>query len=237
MLLIVVISFPAQSRAGFDVTSWQLLRSVVVDNQGSDVEIIGTVSNPFQSNVTAQIGLDNLAANYDFIWDESPAIGDFNTSLTHEIRSPGVRIQNATNIYILPTEPVAVTIEGRLDYAHTPGDQLQLKFLANILNLTTIENEFTGGAFTGEGFSGPSSDTVFIDAEIILQPGMSYRLSHLLESSNQTPIPANGIFDATGFVNYSIRPVPEPATACLTALLTLPFVFRKSRRVPRTNYA
>lgn len=225
LMILVVATANANASAGeVQVLSWHLT-AALSDDSGNlpviDGVDISDLSNPLDSSSVARIG-DNIAsAAYDHSWIVALAFGDFNTSFTHNIRSPKVRTVTTSAIFITATEPVRVMIDGRLDYSHTPGDLDSLNFFASVRDESTSTNLFSDQTMTGALFFDPSNGTVLIHGEVILEPGTTYRLRYGLDSSNTADHLPTGTLNATGFVNFSIRPVPEPASALLLCVVSV----------------
>ncbi|MCB9855030.1 MAG: PEP-CTERM sorting domain-containing protein [Phycisphaerales bacterium] len=220
LLAAIFLASATQVRAGFQVLNWEL-STFLIESAGNtsqdDGEYITTLSNPLQETRTAQIGDNLVSAAYDHSWIEDLAWGDFNMSFDHQIRTPEVRTISISAIYIIPSSPVSVSFDGQLDYSHTPGDLDSLNFFASVRDESTLAYAVRFQTRTGELYFQPPSGSIPIHGEAILAPGVTYRLRYGLDSDNLSDSLPTGTLDASGYVNFSIRPVPEPASLLLIA--------------------
>lgn len=227
--LLAIASVPT-ARAGFVVSSLQLEDGVLTDD---DIQSnrIDTISNPLNQDSIAQVGMNIVESTYAFQWDESLGTGDFNTSMTHAIRSLDVRTVTRVQIFLEPDEDLSVTMHGSLTYAHTPNRDFGVLYGMSIYDFDMSTDVFQETHRGGNSYVEPSSGTFTIDDEAILHAGRLYRLHAVLDNLNNGE-PNVGNLDASGYANFHIEPlVPEPACG-LMLLLGVPWVgrSRKCRR-------
>ncbi len=216
MLIVAPI---ASTQAAFDVSAWQL-STWTQDLSGSstvnDSDDILTVTNPLLYAAHTQVGLNGTMVDYDYSWLTDMAFGDFNTSFTHAIRSFRVATVSTGQIFIIPGEDIRVTVNGSLNYWHTPGDEGAINYFATVRDMSTNADVFNEHRQGGNLYLLPSSGTLTIQAEAELSAGIPYRLRYGLQTDNTGDLPPTGIADASGFVNFHIEPlIPEPATLAL----------------------
>lgn len=233
-LALVILTASSTAWGAFVVDLWDLETSVserIDDNTINDSESITLITNPLFETIHAQVNDNSFSqASFDYVWSPSLATGEFNTTITHAILAPESRAVTDSKIFIIPAEDIVVTISASLTYSHTPGDLSSINFFASIRDesapLPQLLNEHRRG---GNLYFLPSSGTLTIDEEIILSAGTTYRLRNGLDSSNTADSLPTGTIDATGFVNFSIRPVPEPTTALLLTFAAASIVLQRHR--------
>ncbi len=216
--------------AGFDVTFWHLstATSDLGDSSPADSEDVFAITNPLTQLVQTQIGPSFTSAYYDHSWLPDLAVGTFNTDITHGIASPDIINVTRTQIFFLADEPIRVTINGSLTYSHTPGDDTGIRFGASVRDTTTNDDLSSQTEQGGNLYLLPSAGTLNIAGEAILDAGVIYRLQFVIDSSNTGDLPPTGTLDASGYLNFAITPVPEPATAMLL-LAAAPILLRRRR--------
>ncbi len=201
-----------ETQAGFTVISQDLFNLVAVPGPAGsdDFERLTDILNPLQTTSTAQVGENIASSTYDFSWLEDIGIGDFNTTFSHQMRnSPGIRTVTDLAFFIETDVDLVVTLNGSLDYSHTPGDETQFLFGASIRDLDTSALLFSEGMEGGNADLLPASGTLSFDGTVVLPAGGLYRFLAVLDADDLAE-PNPGIYDANGFANISIRPVPEP---------------------------
>ncbi len=228
----LIVARPSSVVVAVEVTSWDL-RTGVQDFSGqtsvSDLRRINVVSNPPITTSVASVGLNSATTDYDYSWLLDMAFGDFNTSFVHAIRSVKIRTVSTGQIFIIPGEDIRVTVNGSLNYWHTPGDEGAINYFATVRDMSTNADVFNEHRQGGNLYLLPSSGTLTIQAEAELSAGIPYRLRYGLQTDNTGDLPPTGIADASGFVNFHIEPlIPEPATLAL--LLPAMLLIRRPRR-------
>ena len=228
VLLFVVAA--AKAHAGFTIISQELLNSVNESGPtgSEDADWIVDILNPLQTTSTAQVGENIASSTYDFSWLEDIGIGDFNTTFSHQMRnSPGIRTVTSITLIIETDAELRVSYSGLLDYSHTPGDETQFLFGTSILDVDASSLFFSQTMEGGNADLLPASGQLELNAEVILPADRTYFFSLTLDADDLAE-PNPGIYDANGFANISIRPVPEPASALL--LLPVLGLLRHRRR-------
>ena len=220
------------AEAGFSVTSLDLrssVRSSVIGESLTDAETIDQISNPLLNTTLGQIG-DNIArTTFDFSWLEDVGIGDFNTTFSHAMRSsPSIRTVSSIKLIIETDAELRVSYSGLLDYSHTPGDETQFLFGTSILDVDTSSLFFSQGMEGGNADLLPASGQLELNAEVILPADRTYFFSLTLDADDLAE-PNPGIYDANGFANISIRPVPEPQALLLVLFGASAAILRRPR--------
>lgn len=234
-LAFIVLTTANATWGAFVVDFWNL-RSSIQEGIGTpsfsiDSETLTTVTNPLFDTIHAQVNDNSFSqATFDYSWSPSLTTGDFNTTITHAIRAPESEAVTEAKVFIIPTEDIRVTVTASLTYAHTPGDLSSLNFFASIRDESTpvpqlLSEQRLGGNF----YFLPSAATLTIMEQIILPAGGTYRLRNGLDSRNTADLLPTGTIDATGFVNFSIRPVPEPTTGLLLTITAAGGAVRRRR--------
>ncbi len=219
--------------AGYNVDSLLLL-NLVQDSSGpsivQDADRITDILNPLQLNSTAQLA-DNIAASsYDYSWLEDAGIGDFHTTFDHEMRfTSDVRTVTRVELVIETTADVMVAFEGSLAYSHTPGDFTDIGIGYSVVELSQFDVLLNEALEGGNGDFLPASGTLDLTGDVILPAGFTYRLSATVDNFNILIDDPVGIYDAEGFANFTIRPVPEPHVAWLFIVSAAIAVVRRRR--------
>ena len=236
VVMVGFLSLPlasSRAEAGFSVTSLDLrssVRSSVIGESLTDAETIDQISNPLLNTTMGQIGDNVASSSYDFSWVEEIGIGDFNTTFTHTMRnSPSIRTVTNVTFFIENDVDLMVSLTGSVDYSHTSGDETQFLFGASIRDLDTSVLLFSEGMEGGNADLLPASGTLSFDGSVVLPAGGRYRFLAVLDADDLAE-PNPSIYDANGFANISIRPVPEPHTALLLLFGTAAAVYRRPRR-------
>ena len=168
-------------------------------------------------------------SEYEHSWVDTENFGDFNSAITLAMYSPQVRTVSSSQVFVVADEDLRVTIDGSMTYAHTPGDDTGIDFGISVRDTSTNEFLFQESQCGGNLYLLPAAGTLPIAGEAILSAGTIYRLSFTVDARNTGDLPPTGIFDANGFVHFSVEPlIPEPATACLL-MAAAPMVLRVGR--------
>ncbi len=234
VVIACLLSLPlasSRAEAGFSVTSLDLrssVRSSVIGESLTDAETIDQISNPLLNTTMGQIGNNVASSSYDFSWIEEIGIGDFNTTFSHAMRnSPSIRTVTSITLIIETAAELRVSYSGLLDYSHTPGDETQFLFGTSILDVDTSSLFFSQTMEGGNADLLPASGQLELNAEVTLPADRTFFFSLTLDADDLAE-PNPGIYDANGFANISIRPVPEPTTALV--MLPVFILLRRARR-------
>ena len=236
VMSILLLLFVANTlRAGFVATSLDLTDSVTDTSAGSavvDFDSITTISNPLDQDSLAQVGMNIVESTYAFQWNETAGTGEFNTDLSHAIRSLSISTVTRVQVFIEPTEDLRVTVAGSLTYAHTPSRGFRVVFGMAIRDFSTSDDVFFERREGGNGLNDPASGTLAFMGEAILQAGTLYRLQAVLDNTN-TGEPNIGDLDATGYADFHVAPlIPEPASALLLIIGITASGTQRRRRIP-----
>ncbi len=228
---LVLFGSAFDANAGFELTSWSL-RNTIRDSSGpsstQQTDRTTEIINPLQTSSMAVIENNIASSTYDFSWLEDVGIGDFNLAVSHQMRnSPSINTVTNVRFFIETNTDLMVSLNGALDYSHTSGDETQFLFGASITDIATLEHIYLADLEGGNADLLPASGTLSFDGSVMLPAGGLYRFLAVLDADNFDEDSA-GIYDANGFANISIRPVPEPASALL--LLPTLALLRHRRR-------
>ena len=232
-LAFVMLSVSNTAWGAFVVDLWNLRTSIQEDIGNpfnSETESITAITNPLFETIHAQVNDNSFSqADFDYAWSPSLATGEFNTTSTHAIRSPGMETKTAGLIRFSSAEDVRVTISGTATYSHTPGDISLVHFAVFLGTANTGEVIFSGLKTGGGFFSLPSTGVLSHFAEFDLPAGVSYKYEFLVASRNTDDLLPTGVIDVSADIRFSVAPVPEPTTALLLTFAIAPFVLRRHR--------
>ena len=122
VVMVGFLSLPlasSRAEAGFSVTSLDLrssVRSSTLGENTTDADTIDEISNPLLDTTMGQIGNNVASSTYDYSWLEEIGIGDFNTTVSHEMRnSLGISTRTVNRILIETDVDLIVTFDGSID--------------------------------------------------------------------------------------------------------------------------
>lgn len=230
---LLFLIYAVSAFAGFTVDSLSL-RNTIRDSSGpssiQETDRITDIVNPLQRSSAAQLGNNIASSSYDFSWIEDIGIGDFNTTFSHAMRnSLGIRTVTNVRFFIETDIDLMVSLAGSLDYSHTPGDETQFLFGASVRDIDSSNLLYSVGIEGGNADFLPASGILSFADTVFIPAGRTYQLLAVLDADDLAETNP-GIYDANGFVNISIRPVPEPHTALLLLFGTAAAVYRRPRR-------
>ncbi|HWL94107.1 MAG TPA: hypothetical protein VNT79_11290 [Phycisphaerae bacterium] len=224
---LIVLMPMRQSEAAFDVSMWNLstrLSQQTDAGQISDSVDIFELSNPLSQTARAELTNSFNESQFAYHWLTEEATGQFHTAVTHGHRDPEMRTVSDGRMHILADEPLHVLLSGSLTYAHIPGDIVGINFNARLRNLDSGQDVFLDLHRGGNLYFEPSSGILTMSNSAILDPGIPYELRYVVDSSNTGDLLPTGPVDASGWVEWSIQPVPETSTLfmLLAALILCP---------------
>ena len=217
--LLFLLASSTSASAGFDISMWSL-RNTVRDSSGpssvQDTDRITDIINPLDQSSSAQVG-DNIAtSSYDFSWLEEAGVGDLHTTFDHEMRfTSDVRTVTRVDIFIETTVDLHVAVDGHVDFSHTVGDFTRINFGFSIIDVVPFDVVMTDGVEGGNGNFEPASGSLTISGETTLLANRTYWLLGTVDNDNVLIDNPVGTYDVDGFIDFTIRPVPEPLTAWL----------------------
>ena len=201
--------------ADVDVTEW-LLRTSVVDGSASptqrDLEFSLDPQNPFLSAQSVSLGpTDWAVGEYDISWLNNT--GSFHLGVEQHVHGVSRSASSGGQFYFTTAIDLIFNAAGNLTFASSPGDEADFAVGLSITSAFPLVTYYSGFDEGGDSnFQTPASgEASFASGDLLLPAGNTYRVNINLASRtsskpNQDPI------SALGEVNFSWRPVPEPAT-------------------------
>lgn len=179
--------------------------------------------NPFQNSHTATLGNSSCSASYDFAWTGDEARFDIYPS--HHLEQLRGDTSSSGRILIWPAVDSIVTFSGNWQYAW-PGTALGTTnlYMSVIGPDGTLAENIAHGGNVGLG---PPFGTFELSNNARLEVGNAYLLNYIVRIQHFDPTPPGTFGHGEGSLNFTITPVPEPATL---ALLVLSISIFKPRR-------
>lgn len=233
-LVMVLGSAAVGSGATVDVLDWAL-GTYVVDGSPSipqvDSESSQTPQNPYMHTMSVSLGAEDTAVGaYDVSWMNDTGV--FHLAAEQHLHGPERSASSNDNIHLTTTVDLVLNASGNMTFASTPGDEADFIYGLSVEATDPLMPYYSGHGRGGDSnlFTPASGSLAFESGDILLPGGHTYRVFLNFSSTSysfldQDPISANGE------INFSWRPVPEPASAVFVGtLLSLVFGPRPRRR-------
>ena len=185
--------------------------------------ILGPVS-PFVNSQTATFQAAYTSVQHVLSWSGN----DVNYRLDTQQHLQGFQgsVSSTGNFRITPSIDSVLTIHEEYAYNH-PATLLGAATVgARIRLATTNTTVYADGYGNGTFDLGPPIGTLVLDGTIPLNANTAYIFSYVMVSHNFDPPPPDAVWAGTGFLDLTVRPIPEPTALFPLALLAL---FRRSR--------
>lgn len=222
------------SAADVDVLQWYLATGVV-DSTPSipqiDVHWSENPQNPFIVAQNASLGPTAIANGYyDVSWLNDS--GSFHLDADQFLHGPGRSASSGGRVFLTTSIDLIFNASGSMNFASTAGDWADFSYGLGIGPTDPgFPSVFLGGGFGGDFHfeTPPSGSLAFESGDVLLVAGRTYQanislISRTYTSADQDPISVNGE------INFSWRPVPEPASALLLAFAGIAALCRRRRR-------
>ena len=212
-LLIIGLAFfvtASDANADFAVSAWTLTSSVRDLNAGpghSDIAVNTTVQSPYNGNLNAAYENSVAQAGYQFSW--SSVTGQFNNTAHIEAQGGPDFLAGVDNLVrITPSTDVLLTVDAQWDFDLGGGDRSSFFFVQVGQTGSPLLMNWNYGS--SPIFGGPSSAVWTIHDSVILPAGGNYffRCIFSFDSFSGSP---TVLSTGTGFANFTLTSVPEPA--------------------------
>ncbi|MCB9856563.1 MAG: PEP-CTERM sorting domain-containing protein [Phycisphaerales bacterium] len=235
-----LLSFAAPTaHAAFDFSFFRLI-TITQDSSGptviSDYENISTPDNEIHTLLDTGIGTGYARTQYDVSW--LGYTGIFNAAVDQHIAEPEFLTTAEVRIEFFADVDLLLTVDTELEFSSSPMDWADFRYQIFVRDLTVfwpphyVANH-RGGALTLE----PASGTFVTHDSVLLPAGTSYRIIHSLsQDSISVDSPQHAPIDVSGYMNFSLTPVPEPSTALLFAGAASAALVRRRRRDCRSSF-
>ncbi|MCB9853874.1 MAG: hypothetical protein H6819_12310 [Phycisphaerales bacterium] len=218
-LILALIFSQYASAASIDVFDMNMTTSVYVDSQQVSQYVLGP-TNPLVTTRHAQLGLTKATTVIALAW--SPAGGSFSFLFDHVIDdSPGFSMSKTFGGVGITSD-----VDLMLDYHYTYSFSdltggIILTSINTITRLTddgfeTIMRTVRQG---GTGSLDPRAGTFNTTRHMLLEAGERYGISYSIEL--HAGFEAGAIGTGNGALDFTLTPIPEPATAMLVALMSI----------------
>ena len=208
-----------------NVESWFLGTRVDYSATGQQSgQVSAVVMNPFEADHLGAIENSTAQTQLSFYWN-SQGHASFLIEAQHAAAGspPIIEVTSSGNIWLTPSVESILTLDAVYDYALGSGNR-RLDF-----NLAAVG----GGGGIGVQhvispiFGDPPVGQLVFHDELLLQPGIEYTLQYFIRHLSVSGS-ADSLSTGNGSVQFSIVPVPEPATALLV-LAAAPIALRRRR--------
>lgn len=217
------------ANADFAVTAWTLTSGVRDLNAGpghSDLAVNTTVQSPFTGNLDAAYANSISQAGYQYNWDLTT--GQFNNAAHIEAQGGPDFLASIDNLVrITPTTDVLLTVDAQWTFQLGGGDRSSfLTILAGQLGSPLLMN---WNYQSSPIFGGPTSATWTVHDSVLLPAGGNYRFRCIFRFDSFSGSPAV-LSTGTGFANFTLTTVPEPAAILPFAITALQIRRRSAHR-------
>jgi len=212
--------------ADFTVTSWRLLAGLS-DNQSPGATSLNTsVVNPFFGSLNAAHSNSIAQAAYQYNWDL--LTGYFNNTAHVEAQGGPFFLAGVDNLVrVTTTTDVLLSIDAEWDFHLGGGDRSSYFFVQVGKSGSPLLMNYNYGS--SPIFGGPASATWTVHDSVVLPAGSEYFFRCIFRFDSFTGSPTV-LSTGTGFANFTLTTVPEPAALGPLAFAALLLRKRRSRR-------
>ncbi|RIK55687.1 MAG: hypothetical protein DCC63_18790, partial [Nitrospira sp.] len=196
---ILVVCPPRGQATDFTIDAWSL-ETGIIEDQNYFVGSYSPEPLPYSDTQLVSIGLST-----SFLIEGSHVASDANRT----------RSLSAGNIFITPAVDLLLSATGRYDWDLTT-DAMAVTYALLVDDPMTQEYFFAQGDSHTTFLDGPAAGTYLIDGQAVLPAGREIRISYffILDAfEGNSGLLATG----EGFIQWTLAPVPEPATLALLA--------------------
>lgn len=225
--LVLIVCAGRVEGAGVDVLEW-ILRTDVEIGATYDERVDTTLANPLQHTYLASVQ-DSIARSViDTAWDEA---GHFHFLVEGEHAQQGGDDNycwSAGNFELIPDVDSVLTIDAEYNYALGAGDR-RTEFVVGVYRSDTGAPVYSEMQRASLVAGDPQQGTHSADAVVPLDAGVGYIIGYDLELRSFSGS-ASDLSHGSGYANFSIAPVPEPACVLLLTFPMSLLVVRRRRR-------
>ncbi|NUQ47074.1 MAG: hypothetical protein HUU22_13700 [Phycisphaerae bacterium] len=227
VFVVTVVLWHTHGAANADivVTSWVLGVSVR-DSATSQMQsrVINQVQNPLDATHTAMLGISYATGTYDFAW--TAAGGGFNIASSNGAAGNPVHLFSSSSGLVVMTTTSAYRLDVDALYAfHLLGGDREAMLSLLIGDGTTGQTLFNGTWISAPVTGDPAIGTFTIQRSFDLEPGHTYGVNYWMRVDSYSGSPSV-LATGDGYVNFTLTPIPEPASVALFAF-ALPALLRR----------
>ena len=179
-----------------------------------DTESIDAPQNPIDVLQDTMLGSNFSRTRLDVGW--SGYSGVFNSAIDQHIEDIDFLTSYRIDLDFHADIDLMLNVDLDIDYA-TPAGQLVLVTTNFLVGNETTSEELINARFDGGGSAlEPPVGSFNLQDQVLLTAGSDYDITLSVRGLSVSALPPMTTpIDITGFVNFSINPVPEPHTALL----------------------
>jgi hypothetical protein len=210
-----LLSFqPSATQATIVVNEW-LLGTGLSDPGNSQYPSasFSNVQNPFQNSHSVALGSSYATTRYDYAWTGDSA--HFDAYPLHHLEQLDGDTGSSARIHLTPTVDSILTLEGTWNYGWPSATLGEADIVVDAFDLETEEEIAWSYASGGNLFFGSPSGTLTVQDSALLLAGRKYEIYYLARVYHSNPTPPGTYGEASGEIQFSIVPIPEPAALSL----------------------
>ena len=234
LMVLGLLFVTAHAHAGpsFDFSFFRF-RTFTQDHSGSsimsDVASIDTPQNPIGVLQDTGFGNNHSRTQIDVAW--SGYSGVFNSAIDQHIEDISFLTSYRIELDFYADIDLILDVDMNIDYV-TPAGQLVLVSADYLVDNQNTSEVLIDGRFDGGGSAlEPPVGNFNLQEQILLPSGSDYEITLSVRGVSATSLPPMTTpIDITGFVNFSIQPVPEPVSVVFVGVIAMGLVGHRPRR-------
>ncbi|QDV89465.1 hypothetical protein RAS2_05330 [Phycisphaerae bacterium RAS2] len=166
------------------------------------------------------------SGTYDVSW--SGEVAHFQSTIDHRLQGFRGGLSSSGGIRVRPAVDSIVTLSGTWTYNHYPALLGTTSFHLQAGAVGSGSDLWSDSGTGGTGHLLPPFGTFNLSGSALLQAGVLYSLGYSITTSSFDAPPASALWLGNGFIDITVNPVPEPATAALVGPATISLIRRRN---------
>ncbi len=193
-----------------------------------DIASIDAPQNPTTVLQDTILGNNFSRTQLDVAW--SGYSGAFNSAINQHIEDIDFLTTYRIDLDFHADIDLLLNVEIDMNYSTPVGQSARVAAGFSVRNDSQIEVLINSDFRGGNGFSEPAAGNFALHEQIYLANGSDYEINVSTNGESLSVSSFGRPIDITGFVNFSIQPVPEPGSASLICVVAMGLVGRRPRR-------